>query len=128
MGEIKVGEYVRTCDGDIFRIAGKQRYKDLIIYTTNTFCKYTEIVMNEIVKIHSKKQKDLICEGDIVLCSINNCEPQMEQIIKWKYTQIPQDTETELLGTRTGFALDQVVIFKILTKEQFQQNCWNMEV
>ncbi len=78
--------------------------------------------MNEIVKIHSKKQKNLICEGDIVLCSINNSTPQMEQIVKWKYY-----TETELLGTRTGFALEQIVILKILTKEQFLQNCWGME-
>lgn len=122
--EIKVGEYVRTYDGDIFRITGKQRYKDLIIYTTNTFCKYTEIVMNEIVKIHSKKQKDLICEGDVILCSINNSKPQIEQIIIWE--EIQQDKP--MLGTRAGIMLDELTILKILTKEQFLQNCWNMEV
>lgn len=122
MEDLKVGEYVRTHDGEIFRIAGMKRYKDRVLFLTNSFGQYSELVMQEIVYKHSKKQKELINEDDIIQYIVNNCKPKIGQVKQYRYTKVDE----KYLGVE-GFSLEQINILKIMTKEQFEQNCYNTE-
>lgn len=109
--EIEIGEYVRTQDGIIFKtdFVGQS----IVIDKTD---KYT-YSKRDIVK-HSPNLIDLIEVGDIVNKQIINT--------------ISKDNEENIIVWHCGFYGDDDVGFKnkdiqtILTKEQYEQNCFKV--
>lgn len=102
MEEIKVGEYVRTKKGKIFKYGKGRAYlgKD-----------------NEILN-HSFNIKELIEEGDIV----------NESLIVYK-GKVASGKEKLLVGNHiiNGMPLEVANIKTILTKEQYERNCYRLE-
>ena len=115
---IEVGEYVRTKDGYIFKIVD---IDNIFIYVdkevryieeTNTFIDY--IKKSSVVK-HSKDIIDLIEVGDYV----NG----------YKVIAKSDDGYIEILtdDIEQGELLEKQDIKTILTKEQYQANCYTVE-
>lgn len=106
--EIKVGEYVRTKKGKIFKYGKGRAYlgKD-----------------NEILN-HSFNIKELIEEGDIV-------EYQVNSLSKLKVGRVNSYRDTrsnkECLCVE-GFDITKIAkIRTILTHEQYERNCYRLE-
>ena len=101
MDEIKVGEYVRTKKGKIFKYGKGRAYlgKD-----------------NEIVN-HSFNIKDLIEEGDIV----------NKSLIVYR-GKVASGKEKLLVGNHiiNGMSLEVVNIKTILTHEQYEHDCYKI--
>lgn len=113
MKEIKVGEYVRTDKGHILKIEHNKMVQGLKLlhkqYGT--------------IEKHSKNPKNLIQAGDIVLYTIKGLEHSDVAIVK-QYTEA-RTLKTEL---RIGlYSLEQIDIKKILTKEKFKSECFEVE-
>ena len=113
---IEAGEYVRTKNGKIDKVVSNNCYMEKYIKAEKDF-----IFCNSIVK-HSKQLIDLIEVGDIVKYKLKNL----------KYTNVTtvrlvQDArsnkEKKLID---GYNLKQIDILEILTKEQYNINCYKV--
>lgn len=113
---IEVGEYVRTKNGKIDKVVSNNYYMGKYIETEKDF-----IFCKNIVK-HSKQLIDLIEAGDIVKYRLKN----------FKYTNVTRvnvirdvrsNKESMLID---GHNLEQINILEILTKEQYNINCYKV--
>lgn len=114
---IEAGEYVRTENGKIDKVVNNNYYMEKYIETEKDF-----IFCNSIVK-HSKQLIDLIEAGDIVKYRLKN----------FKYTNVTRvnvirdvrsNKESILID---GYNLEQINILEILTKEQYNINCYTVK-
>lgn len=113
---IEAGEYVRTENGKIDRVASRNYYMGKYIEAEKDY-----IFCNNIVK-HSKQLKELLEFGDIVKYRLKN----------FKYTNVTRvnvirdvrsNKESILID---GYNLEQINILEILTKEQYNINCYKV--
>ena len=120
---IEVNEYVRTKNGYIIRVDENTiifnlGYKEQYVDMETT--KYGFTCEEEIVK-HSKQLIDLIKVGDIV----NSCI-----VVGFGYECVNGNKEKSILVegkyTKVKFALLNWDIETILTKEQFEANCYKV--
>lgn len=124
MSEIEIGEYVRTKKGDITKI--KKYYTETNLYecengifidTENNIGLHISDIVN-----HSKNQKELIREGDILEYQTNKLSfTKIGKVKKYKDAR----TFKEYLGVE-GFNLDQITILRILTKEKFEEESYKV--
>lgn len=106
MSEIEIGEWVRTKKGKIFKY-GKGR---------------TYLGKNNGIVKHSKNQKELIQEGDILEYQIYKLSPtKIGKVKKYKDAR----SFKEYLGVE-GFNLEQITISRILTKEKFEEESYKV--
>lgn len=116
MQDIVVREYVRTVNGDIFKIVGMKRNKDLTMYITDQYGQYSENVLKEDMKNHSRQINDLIEKGDVIKYKLNNLSfSKLGQVKEYR-----DATTGEMYLGVEGFNFNQIIIKKIYTKEQFQ--------
>ena len=113
---IEAGEYVRTKNGKIDKVVSNNYHMEKYIEAEKGF-----IFCNSIVK-HSKQLIDLIEAGDIVKYRLKN----------FKYTNVTRvnvirdvriNKESILID---GYNLEQINILEILTKEQYNINCYTV--
>ena len=113
---IEAGEYVRTENGKIDKVVSNNYYMEKYIKAEKDF-----IFCKNIVK-HSKQLIDLIEAGDIVKYRLKN----------FKYTNVTRvnvirdvrsNKESMLID---GHNLEQIDILEILTKEQYNINCYKV--
>ncbi len=106
MSEIKIGEYVRTEKGKIFYIDKYEKIQALHFLNAQ----YEKITR------HSKKIIDLIKEGDYVnghkVIDADDCVGLMREV----YCEDDED-----------FGIWDEMIEEVLTKEQYEQNCYRLE-
>ena len=125
MEEIKVGEYVRTKNKGIQKIAYLRpnttvnKYAYFIGYDDdgdrlNGILKTTDIVK------HSNNITDLIEEGDIVNYTLWK-EPDDFTI----FCEMIRDIE-QLLDFKFDIEENNITLNSILTKEQFKENCYKV--
>ena len=114
---IEAGEYVRTENGKIDKVVSNNYCMEKYIEAEKDF-----IFCNSIVK-HSKQLIDLIEAGDIVKYRLKN----------FKYTNVTRvnvirdvrsNKESMLID---GHNLEQIDILEILTKEQYNINCYTVK-
>lgn len=128
--EIEVGEYVRTKDGRIAQIksidyeAGIYRF-DRIIYINDFRMKEDVLYSNEMFKKvivrHSKQLIDLIEVGDFV---------NGYKVISVDYDVMNDTTECIELDLNSNYQYNFISIRQIktiLTKEQFETNCYEIK-
>lgn len=126
MEEIEVGDYVRTRNGDIGKVLDitnvtmQKRKKYLIKWNISKAYYITAIRM---VK-HSKNITDLIEEGDILRIKV-----QYHHKIEPRY--ILEEIKDKKTATWKNL-LEQIdlchyEIIEILTKEQYDANCYRLE-
>ena len=120
--EIKVGEYVRTRGGGIYKITNiipyyendKLDYDEQIVEFDQQFSNWKIWQVISFIVKHSFDIKDLVQAGDIILYNVNSKMTDIE-IVK-EHT----DARTQEKTLRVGiWSLEQVKIKEILTKEQF---------
>ena len=120
MSEIEIGEYVRTKTGNIDKlkeITNENRY-----LFEKSIIRYTEENMKNMIVNHSKNQKELIQEGDILEYQINKLSfTKIGEVKKYKDAR----SFKEYLGVE-GFNLEQITILKILTKEKFEEESYKV--
>ncbi len=112
--EIKVGEYVRTKDKilKIYSFERDLRNVECVCFTTGEV--YTKELLNEIIVKHSKNLIDLIEVGDYV-----NGKRVLEKI-----GNLFLEVSSSDFGNNRIF---DYMIKTILTKEQYQVNCYVVE-
>lgn len=115
MEDIKVRDYVRTIDGEIFKIVGMKRNKGLTMYLTDNYAQYSDTVLMQCAKAHSKQIEELIEKGDIIKYRVNCRFTHLGQVKEWTNAT----TKDLYLGV-DGWGLDQIEIEKIYTKEEFR--------
>lgn len=116
---IEVGEYVRTHKGDIYKVIGireelrngKRVYSHKAYYLDSKKGSLTEAF---IVK-HSKNIIDLIEEGDIV---------EMYDVLNEDVIYIWNEEMLKAVKTDVN---NGIGIRKILTKEQYEANCYKVK-
>lgn len=114
--DIKVGEYIRTKDGEILKIDSFEKdCKNIncVCFTTGEI--YTQELLNEIIVKHSKNIIDLIEVGDIVNKSEVYEIGQSEDGQKWIHTYQGILYYEEDLQKAT-----------ILTHELYNANCYKV--
>ena len=116
--DIKIGDYVRTTDGIIEKVIriGKTRYIHEECYQTDK----KEALYTEDIKTHSENLIDLIEAGDIVN---GNFVYFNEDFKKLGYDFIDGDNEIYFESIYTYANLPR----EILTKEQYERSCYNVE-
>lgn len=114
MEDIKVRDYVRTFNGEIFKIVGMKRNKGLTMYLTDNYGQYSDTVLMQCVKAHSKHIQDLLEEGDIIKYKVNSRFTHLGQVKECTSA----NTKDLYLGVE-GWGLEQIEIEKIYTKEEF---------
>lgn len=116
--EIKIGEYVRTNDGifKVTKIDGLYIYLDKE-YFDNQYQMMRDVTFKERTIKHSFNIKELIEEGDIV----------NESLIVYK-GKVASGKEKLLVGNHiiNGMPLEVANIKTILTKEQYERNCYRI--
>ena len=115
--DIKVGEYIRTKDGEILKIDSFEKdCKNIncVCFTTGEI--YTQELLNEIIVKHSKNIIDLIEVGDIVNKSEVYEIGQSEDGQKWIHTYQGILYYEEDLQKAT-----------ILTHELYNANCYKVK-
>lgn len=130
--KIKVGEYVRTKDGVIFKILTKDKsdfgnhyygITDNENYSNYTYGKGSHNdIKNKILK-HSFNIIDLIEENDIVGYRIN-CLSEFKVGRVKKYKDARNDKQ--YLGVES-YDITKIYIDEILTHEQYKRNCYVVE-
>ena len=115
MEDIKVRDYVRTFNGEIFKIVGMKRNKGLTMYLTDSYGQYSDTVLMQCAKAHSKQIEELIEKGDIIKYRVNCRFTHLGQVKEWTNAT----TKDLYLGV-DGWELDQIEIEKIYTKEEFR--------
>ena len=115
--EIEVGEYVRTFNGLIGKVVELTDSGNYAIRIYNG----AEYVVRAVIKNHSKDLIDLIEVGDFVngykileIGNIKNSEQRIFTICKSDFKSICKIWEEQDIET-------------ILTKEQYQANCYTVE-
>lgn len=112
---IKVGGYVRTKDGKIDKVINSNFYMGIYVE-----CEKGLYLIKNMVK-HSKQLIDLIKVGDIV----NECV-----VVGFGHECVNGNNQKSILvgGTYTkiNYALLDFDIETILTKEQFEANCYKV--
>lgn len=131
MEEIEVGEYVRTKDGRIAQIksidyeAGIYRF-DRIIYINDFGMKEDVLYNNEMFKKlivkHSKQLIDLIEVKDVIKYRIDNISTTLETR---GYVEGIVDISDEEMLQEIKSDKDYHIL-EILTKEQFEANCYKV--
>lgn len=125
MGEIKVGEYVRTKKGEICKVLGvrqEQRvdnrvYSHLAYYLDNHKGNLTPAF----ISAHSKDIIDLIEVGDFV----NGYRVTFKYADYAKFVQCDYPVET---GTTNHYKFYKDAIKDIVTKEQFNQVKYEVQI
>lgn len=114
MEKIEIGEYIRTDQGEIlkYNIEHEKAYIDNFL--TCSHC------MSERVVKHSKKLKDLIEIKDIV--RVHNLKGDI-----FDFTIEIFDDKT-MIDLQLALDNNELKLLSILTKEQYTQNCYVMEV
>ena len=115
MGEIKVNEYVRTRAGHICKITNID--ENWLIYWNKIQCGWSEQQLEDIIVNHSKQLIDLIEVGDIV--------NGMEVLDIYKPRDLWEPIEIRVDSRYTNFILAEDIKI-ILTKEQFEANCYKV--
>lgn len=109
---IEVNEYVRTDKGYIFKVNEEKKNLQIAIFL--------DVEYGKMIK-HSKQLIDLIEVGDIV----NSCI-----VVGFGYECVNGNKEKSILVegkyTKVNFALLNWDIKTILTKEQFETNCYKV--
>lgn len=115
---INIGDYIRNKGGYIDKvkkiIGPDEKMEDTYYCCESTMASSYE---KEIVK-HSKDIKKVIEEGDIVKYLINS-KQEKAGIVRW----CKNSNNKDYLGIE-GWGLDQIKILKVLTHEQFEDNCY----
>ncbi len=120
MSEIEIGEYVRTKAGNIDKI--KEITNENIYLFEKSIIRYTEENIKNMVVKHSKNQKELIQEGDILEYEINKISfTKIGEVKKYKDAR----SSKIYLGVE-GFNLEQIAILRILTKEKFEEESYKV--
>lgn len=109
MQDIVVREYVRTVNGEIFKIVGMKRNKDLTMYITDQYGQYSENVLKEDMKNHSKNIFDLIESGDILKIKEGN----LICYISWS-----KENDITLEEIQERMKNNNLKLLAIITKEQ----------
>lgn len=113
---IEAGEYVRTENGKIDKVVSNNYYMEKYIETEKDF-----IFCNSIVK-HSKQLIDLIEVGDIVKYKLKNLKHTNVTTVRL-VQDARSNKEKKLID---GYNLEQIDILEILTKEQYNINCYKV--
>lgn len=120
MEEIKVREYIRTINGEIFQIVGMKSSKDLTMYLTDQYGQYSENVLKQDIKKHSKKIIDLIEKGDFVnaykITDILTNKINGNKILV--SCQAKHNTVSQYTEDNTAIFIIQEDIKSVITKEQ----------
>lgn len=126
MDEIKVGEYVRLKSGLIGQFYNiEEGYDGNIQINFEEFGYEYENIEQfyDDIKKHSKNIIDLIEENDIVGYTINYLsEFKVGRVKKYKDAR----SDKQYLGVE-GFDITKMYIEEILTKEQYEKNCYRLE-
>lgn len=109
MEDIRVREYIRTVNGEIFQIVGMKRNKDLTMYITDQYGQYSENVLMQDMKNHSKNIFDLIETGDIIKIKEGNLVC---------YVSCDNDTDVSLEEIQERMKNNELELLAIITKEQ----------
>lgn len=120
--EIEAGEYVRTkYDGmqKVIKIEQRVGESGENYYYFNKVYGTWE---NGILK-HSKDIIDLIKEGDILRYKLKGLNSEYITIVK-KYHDARSNEDWLIIN---GYRLEQIEILEILTKEQYEQNCYKLK-
>lgn len=113
MKEIEVGDYIRTNIGTfdkIIKITISDEDEDILYLGKNIF-----LYSDGMIKKHSKNLIDLIKVGDFI---------NMEYV----YELGNADNRKKWIHTTSGNCYYNEDIETILTKEQYEQNCYKVEV
>lgn len=113
---IEAGEYVRTKNGKIDKVVSNNYYMEKYIKAEKDF-----IFCNSIVK-HSKQLIDLIEVGDIVKYKLKNLKHTNVTTVRL-VQDARSNKEKKLID---GYNLEQIDILEILTKEQYNINCYKV--
>lgn len=116
MEDVKIGEYVRTKKGQIDKF---EKYNENRIIVK---CKRRNYWAEDIVK-HSKNIIDLIDVGDILRYKLKGLKSEYITVVK-KYHDSRSNEEWLIID---GYKLEKVEILEILTKEQYERNCYKVE-
>ena len=119
--DIKVGEYIRTKDGEILKIDSFEKdckNIDCVCFTTGEI--YTQELLNEIIVKHSKNIIDLVEVRDIV----NGC--LIDEITTWG-TLVHKAHGIDRSGFSIPVAQYNEDIKTILTHEQYNANCYKVK-
>ena len=108
---IKIGEYVRTTRGYIYKVQSKEHLN---------FLHWQDVMIGRIKK-HSKNLIDLIEKGDFVNKELVY---QFDDKEKTKYLQ-PNDVDGSVYYLEDFIKREG--LSKILTHEQYEQNCYRLE-
>ena len=109
MENIRVRDYVRTHNGEIFQIVGMKQNKDLTMYITNQYGQYSEIVLKEDMKKCSKDIMDLVEDGDILKIKESNSI----HYLSWN-----KETDISLKELKEELNNKEFELLAIITKEQ----------
>lgn len=116
--EIKVGEYIRTINGNIYKVESLTTFvdSDIHIYVKEKFQVYFRL--NEIAK-HSRKITDLIEIGDVL---------KIEEDDEIAYIGLERDTTTiAYQDIIDEIKNNKIKLLAIVTKEQFRQIEYKVE-
>lgn len=136
MEEIQVNEYVRTENGLIgkvnkIEIAGSgcrfsgEFFTDTIIQF-NDGKVYERRVKSKQVKKHSKNIKKLIEEGDIIELDGEKYQVIYDKSYNKLGILIPNKDYLEIRHIALEYILQKNSIIKIITHEQFENNCYTI--
>ena len=117
--DIKVGDYVRTKDGEILKIDSFEKdCKNIncVCFTTGEI--YTQELLNEIIVKHSKNIIDLIEVGDII---------EVYFPIRKTTRKICVDGYFKDSIALKGLINGNIILKSILTHEQYNANCYKVK-
>lgn len=120
---IGVRDYVRTTYGEIFKIIGMKRYKESIIYQSDTYNIVSEGVLENELEWHSRKINELIRSGDLIKFRIKNISNIYYGIAK-NYKDSRSGIEKILVN---GYSTEQIEVIKIYTKEQLEMTGYEVK-
>ena len=104
--EIDPGEYVRTESGHIFEVDKEKKFLNV---------QYGKIIN------HNKDIRKLIRIDDLLKYKVNSNCTKIDNVKEF----LNPTTNKKYLGV-SGWGLEQVEILEILTKEQFEQHCYEV--
>ena len=113
---IEVGEYIRTKNGKLDKVVNNNYYMEKYIEAEKKL-----IFCNDIVK-HNKQLIDLIEVGDIVKYKLKNLKHTNVTTVRL-VQDARSNKEKKLID---GYNLEQIDILEILTKEQYNINCYKV--
>nr|DAV63777.1 MAG TPA: hypothetical protein [Caudoviricetes sp.] len=113
---IEVGEYIRTKNGKLDKVVNNNYYMEKYIEAEKKL-----IFCNDIVK-HNKQLIDLIEVGDIVKYKLKNLKYTNVTTVRL-VRDVRSNKESILID---GYNLEQINILEILTKEQYNINCYKV--